>query len=101
MVRIRLTRKGARNAPFYRVVVADSRSPRDGRFIESLGYYDPTVVPQVVRLNAERARHWLDQGAEPSLTVKSLLRQQGLLSQGGPPAADTGETDETDAEAEE
>ena len=101
MVKIRLTRKGARNAPFYRVVVADSRSPRDGRFIESLGYYDPTVNPQVVRLNAERARHWLDQGAEPSLTVKSLLRQQGLLSHGSPPAADTGETDETDVEAEE
>ena len=97
MVKIRLTRKGARNAPFYRVVVADSRSPRDGRFIESLGYYDPTVSPQVVRLNEERARHWLDLGAEPSGTVKSLLRQQGILSQG----VDTGEMDEADAEAEE
>lgn len=101
MVRIRLTRKGARNAPFYRVVVADSRSPRDGRFIESLGYYDPTVNPQVVRLDAERARHWLDLGAEPSGTVMSLLRQQGILSENKLPEADTGETDEADAEAEE
>ena len=97
MVKIRLTRKGARNAPFYRVVVADSRSPRDGRFIESLGYYDPTVSPRLVRLNEERARHWLDLGAEPSGTVKSLLRQQGILSQG----VDAGEMDEADAEAEE
>lgn len=101
MVKIRLTRKGARNAPFYRVVVADSRSPRDGRFIENLGYYDPTVNPQVVRLNAERARRWLDQGAEPSGTVKSLLRRQGILIQEDLVAADTGETDETDAEAGE
>ena len=101
MVKIRLTRKGARNAPFYRVVVADSRSPRDGRFIESLGYYNPTMNPQLVRLNEERARHWLDQGAEPSGTVKSLLRQQGILSQEIAPGADTGETDETDAEAGE
>lgn len=98
MVKIRLTRKGARNAPFYRVVVADSRSPRDGRFIESLGYYDPTMNPQLVRLDEERARHWLDQGAEPSGTVKSLLRQQGILSQDNAPDADT---DEPDAEAGE
>lgn len=101
MVRIRLTRKGARNSPFYRVVVADSRSPRDGRFIESLGYYDPTVNPQVVRLNAERARHWLDLGAEPSGTVMSLLRQQGILSENKLAEADTGETHEADAEAGE
>ena len=101
MVKIRLTRKGARNAPFYRVVVADSRSPRDGRFIESLGYYDPTVNPRVVRLNGERARHWLDLGAEPSGTVMSLLRQQGILRQGDLPGADTDGADETDAEAGE
>ena len=101
MVRIRLTRQGARNSPFYRVVVADSRSPRDGRFIESLGYYDPTVNPQVVRLNAERARHWLDLGAEPSGTVMSLLRQQGILSENKLAEADTGETHEADAEAGE
>ncbi len=101
MVRIRLTRKGARNAPFYRVVVADSRSPRDGRFIENLGYYDPTGNPQIVRLNTERTRHWLDLGAEPSETVKSLLRQQGVLRQGGISAADTDETDETVPEAKE
>ncbi|MDE3000555.1 MAG: 30S ribosomal protein S16 [Gemmatimonadota bacterium] len=101
MVKIRLTRKGARNAPFYRVVVADSRSPRDGRFIENLGYYDPTMNPQLVRLDAERARHWLDQGAEPSGTVMSLLRQQGILSQDDVPGADTGGADETDVEAGE
>lgn len=101
MVRIRLTRKGARNAPFYRVVVADSRSPRDGRFIESLGYYDPTENPQIVSLNAERARHWLDLGAEPSGTVKSLFRQQGILDESGTPAADSDETDGAGPEVEE
>ncbi len=101
MVRIRLTRKGARNAPFYRVVVADSRSPRDGRFIESLGYYDPTENPEVLRLNAERTRHWLDLGAEPSGTVKSLLRQQGILSPGSTSETDTDESAETEPEAEE
>ena len=98
MVRIRLTRKGARNAPFYRVVVADSRFPRDGRFIENLGYYDPTENPEVVRLNAERTRHWLDSGAVPSGTVKSLLRQQGILK---PASISVADTDETDPEAEE
>ena len=101
MVKIRLTRKGARNSPFYRVVIADSRSPRDGRFIESLGYYDPTENPQVVRLNAERARHWLELGAEPSGTVKSLLRQQGILSQDGTSATETDESAETEPEDEE
>ncbi len=101
MVKIRLTRKGARNSPFYRVVIADSRSPRDGRFIESLGYYDPTENPRVVRLNAERARHWLELGAEPSGTVKSLLRQQGILSQDGTSATETDESAETEPEDEE
>ncbi len=101
MVRIRLTRKGARNAPFYRVVVADSRSPRDGRFIESLGYYDPTESPQIVSLNAERARHWLDLGAVPSGTVMSLFRQQGILDEGDGSAADSDETDGVDPEVEE
>ncbi len=101
MVRIRLTRKGARNAPFYRVVVADSRSPRDGRFIESLGYYDPTENPQIVSLNTERARHWLDLGAEPSGTVKSLFRQQGILDEGDGSAADSDDTDAAGPEVEE
>lgn len=101
MVRIRLTRKGARNAPFYRVVVADSRSPRDGRFIENLGYYDPTENPQIVSLNAERARHWLDLGAEPSGTVKSLFRQQGILDESATPPADSDETDGVGPEVEE
>lgn len=101
MVRIRLTRKGARNAPFYRVVVADSRSPRDGRFIENLGYYDPTENPQIVSLNVERARHWLDHGAVPSGTVKSLFRQQGILDEGGLSAADSEEADGVVPEVEE
>ena len=79
MVRIRLTRKGAKGSPFYRVVVADGRSPRDGRFLENLGYYDPKRDPQVVELKEDRVVHWLSEGAQPSSTVKSLFRSQGIL----------------------
>lgn len=79
MVRIRLRRTGAKNNPAYRLVVADSNSPRDGRFIETLGHYLPTRQPAVVEINEERARHWLSQGAQPSETVASLLKAKGVL----------------------
>lgn len=78
--RIRLRRMGAKKAPFYRLVVADSRSPRDGRFIEEIGYYDPTKDPSVIKVNEERALHWLKSGAQPSETVKSLLNKTGVIA---------------------
>ena len=78
MVRIRLRRTGARNNPAYRVVVADQNSPRDGRFIETIGHYLPTRQPAVVEINEEKARKWLAQGAQPSETVASLLKAKGI-----------------------
>lgn len=72
-VRIRLKRFGAKKNPFYRIVVADSRSPRDGRFIEELGYYDPGTEPTTIKIDTERAQEWLSKGAKPSDTVKALL----------------------------
>jgi small subunit ribosomal protein S16 len=78
-VRIRLKRMGAKKRPFYRVVVADARAPRDGRFIETLGTYNPLLNPAEVKLNAERVRLWLARGAQPSDTVKHLLARQGLF----------------------
>ena len=74
-VKIRLKRIGAKKAPFYRVVVADSRYPRDGRFIEEIGYYDPTTEPAVVKIDAEAATKWIANGAQPTETVKSLLKK--------------------------
>lgn len=74
-VRIRLTRKGAKKNPFYRVVVADSESPRDGRFIEVIGTYDPGKDPVAVKIDTERYDHWIGQGAQPSDTVRSLLKK--------------------------
>ena len=79
MVKIRLRRMGAKKAPFYRIVVADSRSPRDGRFIEELGYYDPTKEPSVVKVDAEKAKKWIANGAQPTDTVKKLLKDNGAL----------------------
>lgn len=73
-VKIRLRRMGARNNPFYRVVVADSRSPRDGRFIEEIGYYDPKSQPAVVKIDTEKANEWIKKGAQPTDTVKRLLK---------------------------
>lgn len=78
--RIRLKRLGAKKAPFYRLVVADSRSPRDGRFIEEIGYYDPTKNPSVIEVNEERALYWLKTGAQPSETVKSILNKAGVTA---------------------
>ena len=78
-VRIRLQRKGRKKRPFYRVVVADSRSTRDGRFIEKLGYYNPLTDPIELVINEERALNWLHNGAQPSDTAKSLLSKLGIL----------------------
>lgn len=78
--RIRLRRMGAKKAPFYRLVVADSRTPRDGRFIEEIGYYDPTKKPTVINVDEERALYWLKTGAQPSETVKSLLNKAGIIA---------------------
>ena len=78
-VKIRLRRMGAKKAPFYRVVVADSRFPRDGRFIEEIGYYDPTKEPAVVKIDAEKAQKWIANGAQPTDTVKAPLKKNGAL----------------------
>ena len=76
-VKIRLRRMGARNNPFYRVVVADSRSPRDGRFIEEIGYYDPKSNPAVIKIDQDKANDWISKGAQPTDTVKRLLKSNG------------------------
>lgn len=78
--KIRLRRLGAKKNPFYRLVVADSNAPRDGRFIEEIGYYDPTKNPEVLEIDEEKALKWLGSGAQPSDTVKSLLRHAGVLA---------------------
>ena len=78
-VKIRLRRMGAKKAPFYRVVVEDSRYPRDGRFIEELGYYDPTKEPSVVKIDGDKAKEWMANGAQPTDTVKALLKKEGIL----------------------
>ncbi len=76
--KIRLKRMGSKKKPFYRVVVADSRAPRDGRFIEEIGYYNPNVDPAIVEIDSEKAEKWLNTGAKPSDTVKSLLKNKGI-----------------------
>ena len=78
-VKIRLRRMGAKKAPFYRIVVADERYPRDGRFIEEIGYYDPTKEPTVVNLDADKAKTWLKNGAQPTDTVKVILKKEGVI----------------------
>lgn len=78
-VKIRLRRMGAKKAPFYRIVVADSRYPRDGRFIEEIGTYDPMTEPSTVKINVERAEKWLNDGAQPTDTVKYLLKKNGIV----------------------
>ena len=82
MVKIRLKRMGTTKRPFYRLVVADSRSPRDGRFIEALGFYDPLPQPASVRIDAERVHEWLRRGARPSDSARDLLVRQGILAAG-------------------
>lgn len=77
-VKIRLTRKGTKKKPFYRIVAADIESPRDGRFLELLGTYDPMVDPAAVTLKADRIQYWLNEGAKPSDTVQSILKREGV-----------------------
>ena len=79
MVKIRLKRMGANKKPFYRVVVADSRSPRDGRFIEEIGYYNPLKDPAEIKIDREKAEKWLGTGAQPTVTVRSLLKKSGVI----------------------
>ena len=97
MVRLRLRRMGAKKAPFYRVVAADATSPRDGRFIEILGHYNPTKDPQIIELKEDRVKYWLGAGAQPSDTGRSLFRQKGLLrktqEQDEQPADESAEAD--------
>lgn len=79
-VKIRLRRMGAKKNPFYRIIVADSRSPRNGRFIEEIGYYDPLTEPKTVRIDNEKALIWLNNGAKPTDTVDRLFKQNGVYS---------------------
>lgn len=78
-VKIRLRRMGAKKAPFYRIVVADSRFPRDGRFIEEIGYYNPLEEPSLVKIDAEKAKKWIANGAQPTDTVKALFKKHNVL----------------------
>ena len=79
MVKIRLRRMGAKKAPYYRIVVADSRYPRDGRFIEEIGFYNPMVEPAEVKVDAEKAKKWIANGAQPTDTVRVLLKKSNIL----------------------
>ena len=79
MVKIRLRRMGAKKSPFYRIIVADSRYPRDGRFIEEIGTYDPRVNPAEIKVDAERAQAWIKTGAQPTETVKALLKKANAI----------------------
>jgi len=103
MVKIRLMRMGKRKEPYYRVVVADSRSPRDGRFIENIGRYHPRAHPSVIEIDEERALHWLKNGAQPSDPVRVLLQKTGIWSsftgEAPPPPFDASSTDEPAEEA--
>lgn len=78
--KIRLKRMGAKKRPFYRVVIADARAPRDGKFIEEIGYYDPATDPATIKIDEEKALKWLADGAKPSDTAKSLLQKQGIMA---------------------
>ena len=80
-VKIRLKRMGMKKKPFYRVVVADINSPRDGRFIEEIGYYNPMVKPAEVKVDGERAKYWLQCGAQPTDTVRVLLKKTGVIEE--------------------
>jgi small subunit ribosomal protein S16 len=80
VVKLRLRRMGAKKRPSYRIVAADSRSPRDGAFIESVGFYDPITDPATINVNLDRARHWIDNGAQPTDTVRSILKRAGVYA---------------------
>ncbi len=90
MVKIRLTRMGDKKSPFYRIVVADERSPRDGRFIDIVGTYNPLTNPAEIKIDAEKAKQWLKNGAQPTDTVKSLFIQQEIIPAGKKAPAKTG-----------
>lgn len=79
MVKLRLKRMGAHKKPFYRIVAADARAPRDGKFIEEIGFYDPMKDPKVIEIDAEAAKRWIANGAQPTETVKALLKKQGII----------------------
>jgi len=79
-VKIRLTRLGAKKKPFYRIVIADSKNPRDGRAIQEIGYYDPTAEPPVLKVDTEAAKYWLSKGAQPTDTVRGLLKRAGAFA---------------------
>ena len=96
MIKLRLRRMGAKKQPSYRIVAADARSPRDGRFIEIVGFYDPKTDPYTLKVNEERARYWLSHGAQPTDTVRSLLIKSGVI-----PRPATSTTEETPAPASE
>ena len=85
--RIRLRREGRKGQSYFRIVVADSKSPRDGRFVATIGNYNPRAKPAVIEVNAEQARAWLDKGAMPTDTVRSLLKKAGVLGKSAPPPA--------------
>ncbi len=78
-VKIRLKRMGMKKMPFYRVVVADERAPRDGRFIEEIGYYDPMTEPATIKIDADKAKQWLKNGAQPTDTTRTLLKKSGVI----------------------
>ena len=78
-VKIRLTRLGKKKNPFYRVVIADARAPRDGRFVEEIGYYNPLTEPAEIKIDADKAKQWLKNGAQPTDTVKALLKKSGIV----------------------
>jgi len=78
-VKIRLRRLGAKKSPFYRIVVADSRFPRNGRFIEELGYYNPMTTPSDIKIDAEKAKKWISNGAQPTDTVRALFKKNGVI----------------------
>ena len=78
-VKMRLRRMGMKKAPFYRVIVADSRCPRDGRFIEEIGYYNPMTNPAEIKIDADKAKKWIANGAQPTETVKDLLKKNGII----------------------
>jgi small subunit ribosomal protein S16 len=90
VVKLRLKRMGAKKRPSYRIVATESSSPRDGRFIEQVGFYDPLTDPSTVKLNEERVRYWLSVGAQPSETVMRLLKREGIV--GGAPSAEAATT---------
>ena len=92
MIKLRLRRMGSKKRPSYRIVAAESRFQRDGRFIEVVGTYDPLTDPATVRINEERARHWLSVGAQPSDTVRDIFRRQGLIAKNAPAATAETET---------